>query len=41
MAFGPLCFQEMALFLLTHNFTGFFVVELLVPVEHPQEGEGG
>lgn len=26
---------------LTNNFNGFFVVQFLVPVEHPQEGEGG
>lgn len=25
---------------LTNDFDGFLVVELLVPVEHPQEGEG-
>lgn len=26
---------------LTNDFNGFLVVEFLVPVEHPQEGEGG
>lgn len=26
---------------LTHDFNGLLVVEFLVPVEHPQEGEGG
>ena len=36
-----LSFQEMTLLLLTHNFTGFMVVELLVPVEQSEAGEGG
>lgn len=26
---------------LTNDFNGFLVVEFLVPVEHPQDGEGG